>query len=88
MDNWIATVGTHKHKTLMQQFKDCGYDRRQFKVKDLRNDFMGIIGSEKPWEVAVGQQIASALVSGGGDYSTNGSIISFLGEKIVNAFTS
>jgi hypothetical protein len=30
-------------------------------VKELRNVFMMLAGSQKPWEVAVGQGIAGAI---------------------------
>ena len=69
----------------MQAFADSGFDRRNHKIKDLRNDLMGLIGSAKPWEVAVGQVLGVLKRTDATDYEREGSIFTYLGRKTVVA---
>lgn len=43
---------------------------------------MGILGSQKPWEIAVGQIIAGLRWDADTDFTLEGSIYNYLGEKI------
>lgn len=83
IEKWISDNPAHKQAADMQAFKAGGYDRRDANVKSLRNLFMERAGTQKPWEVAVGQSIARLATHGG----TNGenSLRDFLGRKIVGA---
>ena len=67
----------------MQQFKESGYDKKNSDLKEIRNDLMGIISSSKPWEVVVGQVIANLNWTEETDFSKEGSIYNFLGEKTI-----
>lgn len=80
---WLEAGNDHPHFAAMESFRRSGYDRRSFNVKTLRNDVMGIMGSEKPWEVAVGQVIATLSHDAGTTYDTEGSIYTYLGKKLV-----
>lgn len=89
--NWIVekTASGHPHLENMKAFCDGGFDRRNRKIKELRNDIMGIIGSEKPWEIAIGQMIANLQYTDTTDFDLEGSLFTFLGEKVTkNLLTS
>ena len=80
IQNWLAVNQEHKHFCFMDSFREAGFPRKTFDIKEIRNDLMGIIGSPKPWEVAVGQAIANldpALLE------KSDSLASYLGVKIV-----
>ncbi|HED38016.1 MAG TPA: ATP-binding cassette domain-containing protein [Ignavibacteria bacterium] len=83
INSWLNSNTDHMHHAVMSSFKKGGYDRKSFDIKLIRNDIMGIIGSEKPWEVVVGQTIASLTWNATTNYSIDGKVFSFLGEKIV-----
>jgi len=82
-DTWLSINNAHVHYQFMKDFKDGGYDRKNFSIKEIRNDIMGIFGISKPWEVLVGQVIASLSWSTDTNFSSNDSILSYLGEKTV-----
>lgn len=82
IDAWLEVNTRHLHHSVMQQFKDGGYDRKNHDIKEVRNDLMGIIGSPKPWEVVVGQAIASLSRSGTTNFEEEGKILSYLGRKV------
>lgn len=65
----------------MQGFHDGEYARKTFNLKMIRNDLMGIIGSNKPWEVIVGQTIATTSYK---ETCNPNSLQDFLGEKLVS----
>jgi predicted ATPase len=85
--NWIesekAKSKKHKHFDILRKFKDEHYQRKTFDLKEIRNDLMHIAGSNKPWEVAVGQTIANNLVDLKNLIKKEGSMANFLGEKTV-----
>jgi len=83
MDKWIEKNPEHPHHTSMRKFKEEGYDRKNADLKEVRNDLMGISGGSKPWEVTVGQVIANLSWNEHTDFSRDGSICNFLGEKVV-----
>ena len=83
VNSWLKINHDHGHYAIMRNFKDEGYDRKNFDLKKIRNDLMGIIGSEKPWEVAVGQTIATMTWNDNTDFNEDGKLLSFLGEKVV-----
>lgn len=86
VERWIAEKKEkHPHYSAMVAFKEGGYDRRMFNLKEIRTDLMHIIGSNKPWEVAVGQVIGALRLQGDIDFDKDGSIYKFLGEKLVKA---
>lgn len=81
---WLSKNKNHVHFETMSKFESEGFNRKDFDIKNVRNDLMGIIGSPKPWEVVVGQAIAALNVSDDSlDFEKDGKIASFLGEKIV-----
>jgi ABC-type multidrug transport system ATPase subunit len=80
---WLSKYPDHQQYEAMKAFKDGGYDRCQSDLKSLRNIFMMLAGSQKAWEVAVGQAIAGLLV--GPTLSGEHSLTNYLGPKLVDA---
>lgn len=83
IDEWITNNRRHPHQSVLNSFKSEGYNRKAFDIKSARNTIMGIIGSAKPWEIAVGQTIARLTWDDSIDYSVDGDIHNFLGKKLV-----
>jgi predicted ATPase len=83
IDEWLTKNPEHPHFRVMNAFKEAGYDRKNYDIKEARNDLMYIMGSSKPWECVVGKAIAAQKWSEGTNYSEEGSIKAFLGKKLV-----
>lgn len=60
---WISTNELHPHAQAFRGFRDAGLDRRNADLKEIRNDLVGLMGSNKPWEVLVGQAIAACAAT-------------------------
>lgn len=82
-DAWLSSNTPHIHYQNMKDFKDGGYNRKNFSLKEIRHDIMGIFGISKPWEVVVGQTIALLRWRVDTDFNKDGSIFCYLGEKTV-----
>jgi energy-coupling factor transporter ATP-binding protein EcfA2 len=85
LDEWLDKNPAHKHFETMRKFKDAGYDRKRFDIKELRNDLMGVFACPKPWEVVIGQTIARQDWSNAINFDDEGSLACFLGRKLINA---
>lgn len=59
IERWLADNTTHPHYAAMREFSETGFNRRDANLKEIRNDLVGLMGSNKPWEILVGQSIAS-----------------------------
>ena len=76
---WLDTSTDHVHYSAMRAFADGGFDRKLADVKEIRNDLLGLMGTNKPWETLVGQAIAGLSDLGdGGD----GTLQRFLGQRV------
>lgn len=82
IDDWLMVNQNHSHYSEMKSFKENGYDRKNHDIKNMRNDLMGIIGSNRPWEIAVGQTI-SDVICGIAQSFKDGGIQNYLGKKVV-----
>jgi len=82
IDRWLADNPVHPHYDMMRAFSEAGYDRKQADMKELRNDLVALLGTNKPWEVLVGQVIASIV----GDQPSQSptSLSGFLGSRVVS----
>jgi predicted ATPase len=79
IQTWLTNNSSHPHYGEMESFAESDFDRANANLKDIRNDLMGLIGNNKPWEVIVGQTISALLTSS----STSAtSLASFLGHSI------
>lgn len=72
----------NKYYHKMKEFADDKkFDRQNASIKDLENIFIGLAQDNKPWEVRVGQTIAK--INNKSD-STDGSLVNFLGKKLID----
>lgn len=58
VETWLSANPEHPHYAEMKAFSDTGFDRANADLKQIRNDLVGLMGTNKPWEVLVGQEIA------------------------------
>lgn len=79
--DWIARNPEHSKSGIMTVFAG-NFDRRNANLKEIRLILMDLAGSNKPWEVAVGQGIAALTAVSNQE---NGSLSDFLGCKIIDA---
>lgn len=63
IDAWIEAHPQHVHAKYMRAFKDDGFQRRTHDLKEIRNDLLGIIGTNKSWEDAIGIALGRMLPS-------------------------
>jgi ABC-type branched-subunit amino acid transport system ATPase component len=75
---WIESNSSHMQVRPLTEFAQA-FDRSNADVKELRLIFMVIAGSTKPWEVAVGQAIATLST---GSPTSDGSLLNMLGPKV------
>ncbi|MFA6919316.1 MAG: AAA family ATPase [Patescibacteria group bacterium] len=80
---WLGVNAQHSHFSIMNGFKNGGYNRKNYDIKEIRNDLMGIIGSAKPWEVIVGQTIAGLTWDNNTNFNEDGKMLSYLGKKVL-----
>lgn len=85
IDVWISSNSTHPHYAVMLAFKDGGYDRKNFDLKQIRNDIMHIVGKPIAWEIAVGKTIGKLVFEGNKSGLKDNSLFKYLGEKLVSA---
>jgi hypothetical protein len=86
MDAWLAKNEDHPKHEGMMGFKEGGYDRKGADLKDLRMLLVGeIFASNKPWEVLVGQALSQVRVPADADFTEDGSVLNYLGEKASTA---
>ncbi len=83
IEEWLSKNIKHKNFGVMLSFKEQGYDRKNYNIKKIRNDLMGIIGSNLDWEIAIGKVIGKLSYKESVDFSMDGSIFNFLGKKLV-----
>lgn len=83
ISTWIANNETHPHFADVSLFAENGFDRRNADLKVIRNDLVGLLGSNKPWEILVGQGIAS--VARGEGLTRPDSLTDYLGDKLSGA---
>lgn len=85
IEDWLSKYPEHPQYVQMMAFKEGGYNRRDSNLKPLRNIFMMLAGSQKAWEIAVGQAIASLKEKR--NFNGDQSLTSYLGPKIVDALS-
>lgn len=82
IQDWLKDHPNHPHHVAMEAFHSAGPDRKGADLKVVRNDLLGLIGTNKPWEVAVGQAIARLVPTG--KPSAHG-LEDYLGAKTVSS---
>ncbi|MGE0231838.1 MAG: AAA family ATPase [Flavobacteriaceae bacterium] len=81
LEKWIDDNPRHVRHSDVIAFRDSNWDRLGFDLKSLRMLLVGTTGSNKPWEVAVGQSIARLPEK---RFHGTNSLEDFLGHKIVS----
>jgi hypothetical protein len=81
--DWIDRNPEHSKNGFMTVFAGS-FDRRNANLKEIRLILMDLAGSNKPWEVAVGQGIAALTTASSRE---DGGLADFLGSKIINALS-
>lgn len=84
IEEWLVSFEDHERWEEMKAFRESGFDRRSHDLKKIRNVLVGITGSKKPWEVAVGQAIANTDPSEGNGHS----IVDYLGNAAFESLVS
>ncbi len=79
---WLETFTLHSKFSVMQDFKNGGFDRKNFDLKELRNIIIGVTETEKPWEFVVGQVIGKIANGQLSFDDTDGKICNYLGKKL------
>jgi len=84
IDRWLLSFTTHPKFAIMNEFKNTGFDRKNFDLKELRNIIIGLTETAKPWEVAVGQVIGQ--IKNGHILKDNAAdkICNYLGVKLTD----
>lgn len=80
LQKWVDTYPAHQFAGDVRLLIDGFELRRRMKVKDVRNIVVAQLGSNKPWELIVGQLIAANVSALDGDPD---SIQTYLGAKAV-----
>ncbi len=80
LNDWLISNTENKMHLEMKKFITGGPDRKNHKVKSLRNIFMALLGSNKPWEVVVGLAISELNNQSN---TEEGSLKDFLSDKLV-----
>jgi len=79
--HWLEINKGHAHYDDMSEFSKQGFKRKSHNLKSIRNDLMGIMASNKPWEVVVGQAIGNMNVVAEGH---DNSLQEYLGPKVIS----
>ena len=77
---WAAANSAHQYHADVQAFVDSGFERQSHDLKSIRNILIGLM-TNKPWEVAVGQAIATVARDSNGANGDD-SLRDYLGQKI------
>jgi ABC-type branched-subunit amino acid transport system ATPase component len=85
LEKWLEQYPGHVFSDEVKDLTIHFDDRRTRKIKNLRNIIVALLGSNKPWEVVVGQLIASNVSES--DVSQH-SIQTYLGNKVINELFS
>jgi energy-coupling factor transporter ATP-binding protein EcfA2 len=83
LEKWIADNPDHPCYATSSAFRDSNWDRRNFQLKAIRMLLVGLTGSNKPWEVAVGQAIARLPER---RFNGEHSLQSYIGAKALEVF--
>lgn len=85
LNAWIDSNPTNPHLDRVITFRDGGYDRKSFDLKEIRNILVMQAGETKPWEVVVGRTLSNMSWNAETDFNKEHSIYNYLGEKLVKS---
>ena len=81
MENWLTSNRGHVRHDDVATFKKGGWKRKSHNIKSIRNLIVGLSGSSKPWEIAVGQAISNLPKS---KHTGTNCLSNYLGKKVVD----
>jgi len=84
IEKWLVAFNTHQYYATMVEFKASGYDRKEFDLKNLRNILIGLTGTQKSWEIAVGQTIGKLINIELPKDTADNKVCNYLGAKLAN----
>ena len=82
---WKEQFALHQSAAEMSILINQFFNRRIVKVKSLRNILVALLGTNKPWEVVVGQSIARNIGNG---RNSDHSVSHYLGSKAIDRLFS
>jgi predicted ATPase len=86
LDDWITRNPSHPHGPAMLKFQQAGYPRVDFNLKEIRNDLLGVLGTNKSWEDAIG--VAIAQLKPVASAAPADSLQAYLGDELSRAIAS
>lgn len=78
INDWISNYPEHKYIENMKELAKDFEGRKTLKIKNVRNIIIAILETNKPWEVVLGQLLASNM--GNSDFNAH-TINDYLGNK-------
>jgi len=85
IQDWTNQRPNHQASPALKVLVERYEDRRIIKIKDVRNVLVALLGTEKPWEVLLGQMLASHWDS---TNSSKNSIREYLGPEAMRKIFS
>lgn len=79
LEEWVRQRPSHQASIALQALAGQFENRRTLKIKDSRNVIVALLGTQKPWEVLVGQLLAN---HGQNSATSNHSIAEYLGSDV------
>jgi predicted ATPase len=83
IDTWLESNQAHTRHAEVLAFRDGGYDRKGWDLKNIRMILVAmILNSAKPWEVLVGQTLSRLSQPDAGEPAPDpDSLLAYLGDK-------
>jgi hypothetical protein len=76
LDDWVTQRPDHIASAALKAVSEHFDERGTIKIKDSRNVLVALLGTQKPWEVVVGQLLAAQLSAAG---ASRNSVREYLG---------
>ncbi len=86
IDIWLDKSKSHEYYAVLSKFASEGYDRQNYKIKDVVNILLYFMNSNKPWTFIIGQVIGKLEAHSYQD--EEGSIYKFLGKDLLDILAS
>lgn len=80
VSEWVSQRPDHPVSPALKELFEHFDDRRTIKIKDILNVLVALLGTQKPWEVVVGQLLAANTDSAN---SSKHSVHEYLGPSVI-----
>lgn len=84
LQGWALHNSQHKYAAAVKSLAKDFENRRRLNIKDVRNIVVAQLGSNKPWEVVVGQLIANHSFTKSNIAHPEHSIANYLGKQAID----